>query len=49
MNFNFPQVHIDVPSHNIEDVISLETNFGAYTNDFDTVDEFTMTVFGVSA
>ena len=49
VNFNFPQVHIDVPSHNIEDVISLETNFGAYTNDFDTVDEFTMTVFGVSA
>lgn len=49
VNFNFPQVHIDVPSHNIEDIISLETNFGAYTNDFDTVDEFNMTVFGVSA
>jgi len=49
VNFNFPKVHIDVPTHNIEDVISLETNFGAYTNDFDTVDEFNMTVFGVSA
>lgn len=49
VDFNFPQVHIDVPSHNIEDIISLETSFGAYTNDFDTVDEFNMTVHGVSA
>ena len=49
VNFNFPKVHIDVPSHNIEDVISLETNFGAYTNDFDTADEFNLEVFGVSA
>ena len=49
VDFNFPQVHIDVPSHSIEDIISLETNFGAYTDDFDTVDEFNMTVHGVSA
>lgn len=49
VHFNFPKVHIDVPSHNIEDVISLETNFGAYTEDFDTVDEFNLEVFGVSA
>ena len=46
---NFPKVHIDVPAHNIEDVISLETSFGAYTDDFDTVDEFNMEVYGVSA
>ena len=46
---NFPKVHIDVPSHNIEDVIALETTFGAYTDDFDTVDEFNMEVFGVNA
>jgi len=49
VDLNFPKVHIDVPSHNIEDVVSLETSFGAYTNDFDTVDEFNMTVHGVSA
>lgn len=49
VNFNFPKVHIDVPSHNIEDIISLETNFGAYTEDFDTADEFNIEVFGVSA
>ena len=49
VNFNFPKVHIDVPAHSIEDVISLETNFGAYTSDFDTVDEFNLEVFGVTA
>ena len=49
VNFNFPKVHIDVPAHSIEDVISLETNFGAYTEDFDTADEFQIEVFGVSA
>jgi len=49
INLNFPKVHIDVPSHSIEDVISLETNFGAYTNDFNTVDEFNLEVFGVTA
>lgn len=48
VNFNFPQVHIDVPSHSIEDVISLETNFGAYTNDFDISDEFNLEVHGVA-
>jgi hypothetical protein len=49
VHFNFPKVHIDVPTHNIEDIISLETNFGAYTEDFDTADEFQVEVFGVSA
>ena len=47
LNLNFPKVHIDVPSHNIEEVVSLETNFGAYTDDFDTVDEFNLEIFGV--
>jgi len=49
VNFNFPKVHIDVPTHNIDEVISLETNFGAYTDDFDTADEFNLEVFGVTA
>ena len=40
VHFNLLKVHIDVPSHSIEDVISLETNFGVYTEDFDTADEF---------
>ena len=49
MYLNFPKVHIDVPTHSVEDIISLETTFGAYTNDFNTVDEFNLEVYGVSA
>lgn len=43
-----PKVHIEVPTHSIEDVISVETGFGAYTDDFNTADEFTLTYFGIS-
>lgn len=41
-----PKVHIDVPVHSVEDVISLETGFGAYTNDFDNADEIVLTYYG---
>ena len=47
MYLNCPKVHIDVPVHSIEDVISLEAGFGAYTEDFNTVDEFNLEVYGV--
>jgi len=43
-----PKVHIEVPTHSIEDVISVETGFGAYTENFDEADEFTLTYFGVT-
>ena len=43
---NMPKVHIDVPVHSVEDVISVETGFGAYTNDFDKADEFVLTYYG---
>jgi hypothetical protein len=43
-----PKVHIEVPTHSIEDVISVETGFGAYTEDFDKADEFTLTYFGIA-
>ena len=43
---SMPRVHIDVPVHSVEDVISLETGFGAYTNDFDKADELVLTYFG---
>lgn len=43
-----PKVHIEVPTHSIEDVISVETGFGAYTENFDEADEFTLTYFGVA-
>lgn len=44
-----PKVHIDVPVHSVEDVISVETGFGAYTDDFDKADEFVLTYFGDTA
>jgi hypothetical protein len=37
----FPTAHIEVPSHSIEDVISLETNFTALPTDFGAADEIT--------
>lgn len=43
---SMPKVHIDVPVHSVEDVISLETGFGAYTNDFDNADEVVLTYYG---
>lgn len=43
---NMPKVHIDVPVHSVEDVISVETSFGAYTEDFDKADEFVLTYYG---
>jgi hypothetical protein len=35
----FPTAHIEVPTHSIEDVISMETNFTALPTDFGTADE----------
>ena len=46
---NMPKVHIDVPVHSVEDVISVETGFGAYTDDFDKADELVLTYFGDTA
>tara|TARA_Y100000991_G_scaffold129193_1_gene97408 strand:- start:196 stop:1905 length:1710 start_codon:yes stop_codon:yes gene_type:complete len=44
----FPTAHITVPTHQIEDVISLETNFEALPTDFGTADEITsLTYFPV--
>lgn len=37
----FPTAHIEVPSHSIEDVISLETNFTALPTDFGAANEIT--------
>jgi hypothetical protein len=46
---NMPKVHIDVPVHSVEDVISVETGFGAYTDDFNKADELVITYFGDTA
>ena len=36
-----PNVHFDVPSHQVEDVISLESNFHALPSDFGSANELT--------
>ena len=41
LKVTFPTAHIEVPSHSVEDVISLETNFTALPTDFGAADEIT--------
>ena len=43
---NIPKCHIDVPTHSIEDVISLETNFAGYTTDFNVANEVSLEYYG---
>ena len=38
----FPTAHIEVPTHSVEDVISLETNFVALPTDFGSADEISL-------
>jgi len=40
-----PKVHFEVPSHSVEDVISLESNFHALPADFGTANEITNLVY----
>ena len=37
----FPTAHIEVPTHSVEDIISLETNFTALPTDFGSANEIT--------
>ena len=46
LNVTMPKVHINVPSHSIEDVISVETSFGAYTQDFNIANEVQLEYIG---
>ena len=48
LKIEFPTAHIAVPTHSIEDVISLEMEFTALPTDFGTADEITaLTYFPV--
>jgi len=49
MRFVFPQAHIEIPTHSIEDVISVETNFHALPSDISSTDEATITYVGAPA
>ena len=43
---DMPKSHIEIPSHSIEDVISLETNFHGLGSNLGTADEVTLKYFG---
>jgi hypothetical protein len=42
----FPGCHVDIPTHQIEDVISLETAFHALPSSITSADEVTLTYTG---
>jgi len=42
-----PSCHVDIPTHSIEDVISLETNFNALPSTIDATNEATLTYVGI--
>ncbi len=46
--FDFPQCHVEVPTHSIEDVISLEVTFAALPSTIVGTDEATITYTGVA-
>jgi hypothetical protein len=43
LEMNFPEAHLEIPTHSIEDVISLETNFMALPSTISGTDELNMT------
>ena len=46
--FSLPRAHLGVPTHSIEDIISLEITFDALPSDFDSANEATITYTGVA-
>ncbi len=45
VKITFPTAHIEVPTHQVEDVISLETTFTALPTDFGAADEITSVIY----
>jgi len=48
MSINLPSCHLEVPSHSIEDVISIETTFSALPTDIASADEATIQYKGIA-
>ena len=46
VEFNMAQCHLEVPTHSIDDIISLETNFHALPSTIDGTDELTVKYVG---
>ena len=47
LQFNMPLCHLEIPSHSIDDVISLETNFHGLGSTIGEADEVNLKYFGV--
>ena len=45
VTIQMPQCHLEVPSHSIEEVISMETNFHALPSNFDSTNEISVFKF----
>ena len=50
VEFDMPQVHVEVPSHSVDDVIALETTFTSLQSDMEdqVSDDFTLKSYGVA-
>ena len=46
LEMNMPSCHLEVPTHSIDDIISLETNFHALGTDIDSTDELAVKYVG---
>jgi hypothetical protein len=46
VEIHLPQAHLEVPSHSIEDVIAVDTNFSALPTTMDSTDEATIVYVG---
>lgn len=46
INFTLPTAHLEVPSHNVEDVISIECSFHGLPSDISDTDEISIDYFG---
>jgi len=45
VEFTMPAVHIEIPTHSVEDIISIETNFSALGECISSADEFAVTYY----
>ena len=46
LEFDMPSCHLEVPTHSMDDVISLEVSFHALGTDIDSSDELTIKYVG---
>jgi hypothetical protein len=45
---NFPTCHLEIPTHSVEDIISVETNFHALPSTIDGADDAKITYTGAA-